>query len=206
MAADEASAAGIRNRLAVNSWIEVVGVVRNRKEAVAQCARSRIDVLVVVSEAQAAQDRELQQAAAVRAQSPVTRIVVALGGRTRLWQTLLVRPDGLLAAAAPTMEVGAVVGTAVDGHLAIGRSLREAFYQACVPSSGTVDAPLDELTSREMQIISGGARGLTSREIAKELHLAVNTVDKALTVIYRKLRARNRTEACLIAVRRGLLR
>ena len=161
---------------------------------------------LVVSEAQAAQDRELQQAASVRAQSPVTRIVVALGGRTRLWQTLLVRPDGLLAAAAPTMEVGAVVGIAVDGHLAIGRSLREAFFNACVPASQAAETPLDELTAREMQIISGGARGLTSREIATELHLAVNTVDKALTVIYRKLRARNRTEACLIAVRRGLLR
>ena len=99
-----------------------------------------------------------------------------------------------------------MVGTTAAGHVTVGRSLREAFFEACAPASATAETPQDDLTAREIQIISGGARGLTSREIAKEMHLAVNTVEKALTVIYRKLRARNRTEACLIAARRGLVR
>ena len=123
-----------------------------------------------------------------------------------MWDTLLARPDGLLAAAAPSQEVHAVVGGAVAGHLTIGRSLREAFFQACAPAREQPDASLEDLTPREVEIISAGARGMTSREIANQLHLAVNTVEKSLTVIYRKLRARNRAEACLIAARRGLVR
>lgn len=206
LAADPPAAAAIRRRLERHSAIEVVGSVGSPDAADAQCARTRIDVLVAVSDAPEAQARALQRAASIRTRFPATRVVVALGSEQRLWPTLVARPDGLFSAAAPSPEIEAVVGAAAGGHLAIGRSLREAFYQSCVPASEHSGSPLDELTSREVQVLSYGARGLTSREIATELHLAVNTVDKALTVIYRKLRARNRTEACLIASRRGLLR
>lgn len=206
LAADPQAAAEIQRRLHGLSVIEMVGTVRSPDAAVAQCARTRVNVLVAVVEAQTMPARELHRVAAIRAKFPSTRVVLALGRHDRVWQSLLVRPDGLLAAEAPTPELDAVVGTAAAGHVTIGRSLREAFFHACAPADEADETPLEELTPRELQIISGGARGLTSRAIAKELHLAVNTVDKALTVIYRKLRAKNRTEACLIAARRGLLR
>ena len=204
LAADPRTAAGIRQRLERLPAVDIVGSVPNADAAVARCARSRIDVVVAVPTAASASARELQRTAAIRAKFPATRVVLAVGSHDRLWPSVVARPDGLLAAAAPTPEVGAVVGTAAAGHLTIGRSLREAFFDACAPAAA--ETPLDDLTPRELQILARGARGLTSREIAAELHLAVNTVDKALTVTYRKLRARNRTEACLIAARRGLLR
>ena len=205
LAADPRTAAGVRQRLERLPAVDVAGSVTDSDAAVVRCARSRIDVVVAVPTAAPAPARELQRIAAIRTKFPATRVVLAVGSRDRLWPSMVARPDGLLADAAPTPEVGAVVGTAAAGHLTIGRSLREAFFDACAPAPAT-ETPLDDLTPRELQIIAGGARGLTSREIAAELHLAVNTVDKALTVIYRKLRARNRTEACLIAARRGLLR
>ncbi len=206
LATDRRMASGIRQRLERLPAVDIVGTVPSPDAAVARCARSQIDVLVAAPSEDPAPARELQGIAAIRTKCPATRVVLTVGSRERLWPSVLARPDGLLAAAAPTPELGAVVGTAAAGHLTIGRSLREAFLDACAPATETAETPLDDLTARELQIIAGGARGLTSREIAAELHLAVNTVDKALTVIYRKLRARNRTEACLIAARRGLLR
>ncbi len=206
LAADPARAASVRRGLEGHSAIEVVGAVRHADAAVVACARHRIDVVVAVSEAQATETRLLQRAVAIRARYPATRVVAALGGEQGIVETLLTRPDGVLAASASSQEVRAVVGTAAAGHVTIGRSLREAFFQACAPASEQPDASLEELTPREVEIISAGARGLTSREIANQLHLAVNTVEKSLTVIYRKLRARNRAEACLIAARRGLVR
>lgn len=199
------AAAGMQRRLERLSAVEVLDSVHTFEAAVDRCARARIDVVVAVFDAKTVPARELAGAASIRARFPATRVVMALGNPHRLCQSLGARPDGLLAAAAPALEVADVVGTAAAGHLAVGRSLRDAFFRACAPAGEAAESPLDELTPRELQIIAGGARGLTSREIAKELHLAINTVDKALTVIYRKLRARNRTEACLIAARRGLL-
>ena len=206
LAAEPTTSEGVLSRLKGHPAIEVLGVVHHADQAVVECARRGIDVVVAVSEAPAGSARLLRRAASIRATCPATRVVVALGGPQRVLETLLARPDGLLAAAAPSHEVRAVVGTAAAGHLVIGRSLREEFFRVCVPASEVTETPTDDLTPREVQVISAVARGLTSREIADERSLAVNTVDKALSTIYRKLGARNRVEACLIAARRGLLR
>ena len=171
--------------------------------AVVACARHRVDVVVTVSEAQAARTRLLQRAVAIRSRYPATRVVVALGSEQRMWATLLARPDGMLTAAASSQEIHAVVGSAAAGHLTIGRSLREAFFEACAPASEQPDTALEDLTPREVEIISAGARGLTSREIASQLHLAVNTVEKVSDRDLPKTPcARNRAEACLVAARR----
>ncbi len=206
LAADSARAASVRRGLEGHPAIEVVGAVHHADAAVVACARQRIDVVVTVSEVQATETRLLQRAVAIRAQYPATRVVVALCGEQGIVETLLTRPDGLLAASASSQEVRAVIGTAAAGHLAIGRSLRPAFFQACAPATEQPETSFEDLTPREVEIISAGARGMTSCEIANQLHLAVNTVEKSLTVIYRKLQARNRAEACLIAARRGLVR
>ena len=206
LAADPATVGNVRRRLEGDPSIEVVAAVHHADAAVVACARHRVDVVVTVSEAQAARTRLLQRAVAIRSRYPATRVVVALGSEQRMWDTLLARPDGMLTAAASSQEIHAVVGSAAAGHLTIGRSLREAFFEACAPTSEQPDTALEDLTPREVEIISAGARGLTSREIASQLHLAVNTVEKSLTVIYRKLGARNRAEACLVAARRGLVR
>ena len=206
LATDPARAASVRRGLEGHTAIEVVGAVHHTDAAVVACARQRIDVVVTVSEVQATETRLLQRAVAIRARYPATRVVVALGGEQGIVETLLTRPDGLLAASASSQEVRAVIGTAAAGHIAIGRSLRAAFFHACAPATEQPESPFEDLTPREVEIISAGARGMTSREIANQLHLAVNTVEKSLTVIYRKLRARNRAEACLIAARRGLVR
>ena len=161
LAADPARAASVRRGLEGHSAIEVVGAVRHADAAVVACARHRIDVVVAVSEAQATETRLLQRAVAIRSRYPATRVVVALGSEQRMWDTLLARPDGLLTAAASSQEIHAVVGSAAAGHLTIGRSLREAFFEACAPASEQPDTALEDLTPREVEIISAGARGLT---------------------------------------------
>ena len=99
-------------RLAGHPAIEVVAAVHHADAAVVACARHRVDVVVTVSEAQAARTRLLQRAVAIRSRYPATRVVVALGSEQRMWDTLLARPDGMLTAAASSQEIHAVVGSA----------------------------------------------------------------------------------------------
>jgi DNA-binding NarL/FixJ family response regulator len=61
------------------------------------------------------------------------------------------------------------------------------------------------LTERELTIIRAVARGLTNRAIARELWVTEQTVKFHLTNIYRKLGARNRTEAARAAFRLGVV-
>jgi len=61
------------------------------------------------------------------------------------------------------------------------------------------------LTERELTILGALARGLSNDEIAKEFWVAPQTVKFHLTNIYRKLGAKNRTQATRIAQQHGLV-
>ncbi|WP_430462126.1 LuxR C-terminal-related transcriptional regulator [Thalassolituus sp. LLYu03] len=59
--------------------------------------------------------------------------------------------------------------------------------------------PLDEpLTPREQEILQGLARGLSNREIASELDIAVSTVKRHIQNLYSKLNINRRTQAALL--------
>jgi DNA-binding NarL/FixJ family response regulator len=67
------------------------------------------------------------------------------------------------------------------------------------------DRPAFELSSREREVLDLIASGATNREIAGSLFLSPNTVKEHTSGLYRKLDARNRTEAVRRAQRLGLL-
>ena len=57
---------------------------------------------------------------------------------------------------------------------------------------------LAELTKREAQILAQVARGLTNKEIARDLSLREKTVKHHMTNVMQKLQVRNRLEAAMI--------
>jgi DNA-binding NarL/FixJ family response regulator len=61
------------------------------------------------------------------------------------------------------------------------------------------------LTARELEVLGSVAKGLSNREIGRELFLSDQTVKFHLNKIYRKLGVGNRTEATGIAHRLGLV-
>jgi two-component system NarL family response regulator len=64
----------------------------------------------------------------------------------------------------------------------------------------------EPLTPREGEVLTGIARGWSNRRVADELKIAEGTVKTHLKRLFGKLYARNRTEAVVIARRKGLLR
>jgi two-component system response regulator DesR len=68
-----------------------------------------------------------------------------------------------------------------------------------------VASPATALSGRERSVLDLIAGGATNREIAAELHLSPHTVKDHTSVLYRKLKARNRAEAVQRAQRLGLL-
>jgi len=60
------------------------------------------------------------------------------------------------------------------------------------------------LTAREAEVLGLLGGGRTNREIAAELVISVHTVERHLATIYRKIGAKNRTDAAAFAHRSGL--
>ena len=63
----------------------------------------------------------------------------------------------------------------------------------------------EPLTLRESQVLDHIANGWSNRRVAEALGIGVGTVKTHLKRVYAKLYARNRTEAVVIARRKGLL-
>jgi DNA-binding NarL/FixJ family response regulator len=78
--------------------------------------------------------------------------------------------------------------------------LRRMAESAPLPSGGTIN-----LTSREMQVLRGVAKGHTTKHLAKDLGLAAPSIETHLHNIFKKLGASNRGEAVSSALKLGLI-
>lgn len=73
------------------------------------------------------------------------------------------------------------------------------------PEETEIDHPLAEkLTPREIEVLGGLCRGLANKEIARELDLQEVTIKMNVKTLCRKLEAKNRTHAAMIAKDAGL--
>jgi len=64
----------------------------------------------------------------------------------------------------------------------------------------------EQLSSREVEVLSLVARGTANKEVARSLRLSEATVKSHLLHIFEKLGASDRTHAVMIAVQRGIIR
>jgi two-component system NarL family response regulator len=63
----------------------------------------------------------------------------------------------------------------------------------------------ESLTARETEVLKCVARGDANREVAERLHISEDTVKAHMKSILAKLSAKDRTNAVMIALRRGIL-
>ena len=90
-------------------------------------------------------------------------------------------------------------GTSVPADFLMG----ERSETATPPSEET--APwVAALTTREREVLRGVMRGLSNKQIGRELDLAEVTVKLHLRTIFRKIGARTRSEAAVIATKASL--
>ena len=64
----------------------------------------------------------------------------------------------------------------------------------------------EELTGRELEVLTLVAKGLTNKEIAQALYISDKTARNHVTSCLVKLNASDRTEAVTTAIRRGVIR
>jgi two-component system, NarL family, response regulator DegU len=89
-------------------------------------------------------------------------------------------------------------------HPQVARQLVERFRILSREKNGKDGLHLGGLTSRELQILLEMTRGATDKEIAQKTHVSTTTVKSHIRSIFRKIGARNRTQAVVYVLKGGL--
>ena len=108
--------------------------------------------------------------------------------------------------AGPT-ELNHALDAAVRSESPVPRRMLPEVLKRVAETVPLADRPPGQaqLTSREMQVLRGIAKGHTSKRLAHDIGLAVPSIETHLRNIFRKLNATNRGEAVSTALKIGLL-
>lgn len=85
------------------------------------------------------------------------------------------------------------------------RQIRAQFQQLAPDGSPSTSAEESPLTQREQEILALIASGKSNSEIAEMLYIAAGTVRVHVHAILQKLEVRDRTQAVVVAMRKGLI-
>jgi DNA-binding NarL/FixJ family response regulator len=108
------------------------------------------------------------------------------------------QPDQLIAAVRVVARGDALIDPAIT------RRLIDTFCQTLQPSPAPPSGTLARLTPRELEVLRHIARGLSNREIARELVVEESTIRTHVTRILTKLGLRDRVQAVVLAYECGL--
>ena len=201
--------AGFRMIIDAQPDMAVVGEAADGLEAVEEWRRVRPDVVLM--------DVRMPGLDGIEA----TRRVLAEGSDARIlmlttfdlddyvYEAMKAGASGFLLKTAPPHQLTAAIRDAAAGETlvapAITRRLVEQFVSQPRPS---VDGPpaLAMLTSRELEVLTFIAQGLSNAELARELFVSEATAKTHVGRILMKLGLRDRVQAVVLAYESGLVR
>jgi DNA-binding NarL/FixJ family response regulator len=188
--------------LSADERIEVVGLARDGREAVALAERRQPNVVVL--DLNMPVMRGIEACAAIRARCPRVEVLILTVSEQEpdLYASLRVGAAGyLLKDMAPDQLIEAVLG-AGRGEPLIPPSMASRLLRDLVgPGEQATPDPLAELSDREREVLALLAQGLRNREIAERLVISESTVKTHVRHVLEKLRFRNRAEAAVFAAR-----
>ncbi len=123
-------------------------------------------------------------------------VIVVIRAGARGYVTKSISPKDLADAIRRVHEGDAVFSPRLAGFVL------DAFAGTIPPP---VDPELDQLTTREREVLRFIARGYAYKEVARELHISVKTVEAHVSAVLRKLQLSNRYELSRWATDRRLV-
>jgi DNA-binding NarL/FixJ family response regulator len=176
--------------LGVDERIEVVGLARDGREAIALADRRRPDVVLLDLNMPGVGG--LEACARIReGGGPEVLMLTVSEEEPDLYAALRVGAAGYLTKDLPPADL-------IEAVLAVARG--EPRIAPAMASRMLVD-PLEGLSARERDVLALIAEGLRNREIAERLIISETTVKTHVRHVLEKLHFRNRAEAAAFAAR-----
>ena len=192
---------GLEAVLTLFDDIRLVAEADNGTEGVVVCRREQPDVVLM--------DLVMPDMNGVEA----TRRVLEACPRTRVVALTSFTDEGLIEETLRAGAIGYLMKNVSADQLADAIRAAHAGRSTLAPEAAdvlvrAVSAPKntgDNLSQREREVLVLMAEGLTNADIAGRLVIGVSTVKTHVSSVIAKLGVATRTEACSVAIRRGLV-
>jgi DNA-binding NarL/FixJ family response regulator len=191
---------GLRAMLATQPDMELVGEAATGTQAVAQARALRPDV--VLMDLQMPDLDGPGAIATLREQAPEVRVLVltTYGTDADITRAVDAGATGYLLKDAPREQLFGAIRAAARGESVLSPSVATRVL-------GRMRAPAEEaLSPRELEILQTVARGLSNKDIGRQLYVSEATVKTHLLRVFSKLGVDDRTAAVTVALERGIIR
>jgi DNA-binding NarL/FixJ family response regulator len=191
---------GLRAMLATQPDMQLVGEAATGTQAVELARAFRPDVVLMDL-----QMPELDGPAAIatlRDKDPAVRVLVltTFGTDADITRAIDAGATGYLLKDAPREQLFNAIRSAARGESVLSPSVATRVL-------GRMRAPAEEaLSPRELEILQAVARGLSNRDIGRQLYVSETTVKTHLLRTFAKLGVDDRTAAVTVALERGIIR
>src|SRR4051794_31880047 len=193
---------GLRTFLQLQDGMEVVGEAADGEQAVDEAQRLQPDV--VLMDLVMPRLDGVGAMRRIRAAVPDARVIVltSFADDDRLLPAIRAGAAGYLLKNVEPHELARAVRAAHDGQALLAPAVAARLVEAIAGPVG--EPPHGDLTPREREVLALIARGLSNKRIARELDVSEKTVKAHVGHVLAKLGVTDRTQAAVLAVRRGL--
>jgi len=196
---------GTRELLERHDDIEVVGEAGDGEEAVALVTRHKPDV--VLMDIAMPRLNGIEATKVIKERSPTTAVLIltAYEDDQYVFALLQAGAAGYLLKNVRGQQLVDAVRAVNSGESVLHPSVaKKVIHRFAGGEPGrSSERALDRLSERELEVLRLAARGLSNKEIARELVLSIRTVQVHFANIFGKLQVGSRTEAVLQALRKG---
>jgi DNA-binding NarL/FixJ family response regulator len=198
---------GIRTLLEMDRDISVVGEAADGAEAIASVlSGSGLDVLLLDIRMPGQDGIHVLRALSARDALPPTLILTTFDDSEVALDGIRAGARGFLLKDVSYHQLVAAIRAVAGGATVFQPAVTERLLRAGSALRIDTDAPREELTEREAEVVRLMAGGYSNREIAQVLGTAEGTVKNHVSSILAKFGARDRTRAVLKALETGVLR
>ena len=188
---------GLAALLSAKKDIEVVGQSRNGEAAVRDTVRLAPDV--VIMDLMMPKKDGIAATSEIKSKRPETKIIILTTFATSdgITKALEAGATGEILKNAENASLVTMIRKVAAGERVLAPEVEELLQE---------DPPVEKLTPRQAEVLESLSRGLTNKDIARQLGISDRSVDEHVEALLSKIGASNRTEAVVIALRKHLLK
>ena len=194
---------GLRTLLAEEPDIEVVGEAGDGEEGVERAVALRPDVVLLDLKMPGVDGLETIRRLGQQGVASRVLVLTSFSDEVLVGQAIELGATGYLLKDVLRDDLVRAIREASQGRPTLHPEVQQQLMRRL--RSGREPSPMDELTTRELDVLRLLASGRSNRQIATELYLSEGTVKGYVSAILAKLQVADRTQAALFAVRHGLV-